>query len=347
MLVDTMLPMDDWRAVAAAAKLAEEIGYDGVKTHEIKHDPFAPLVLASVATERVQLSTGIVVAFPRSPMAVANIARDIHAASGGRFHLGIGSQVKGHNERRFSVPWTPPQPRMKEYVEALRAIWRCWETGEKLNYEGKHYNFTLMTPEFTPPRTGLPMFKVSIAAVGEAMLRLAGQVCDGVRLHGFCTRKYTEEVVLRHVQEGLERSGRRREDFELIGGGFIATGPDEAAVRERMDWVRYRVAFYGSTRTYHGVFAVHGLEDLGHKLHRMSLAGQWNEMAKEVPDEVVRLFAAVGTYDEIADAIAERFGGIADWITLDFPPGTDRDLQREVLAKVRRIPTALKTGRAA
>src|SRR5690606_676075 len=126
-----------------------------------------------------------------------------------------------------------------------------------------------------------------------------------------------EEVVMRHVQEGLERSGRKREEFELIGGGFIATGPDEAAVRERMDWVRYRVAFYGSTRTYHGVFAVHGLEDLGLKLHRMSLEGKWSEMAKEVPDDVVRLFAAVGTYDRIADAIAERFGGIADWITLD------------------------------
>jgi probable F420-dependent oxidoreductase len=346
LLVDTMLPMDGWSRVADVAKTAEAIGFDGVKTNELKHDPFAPLVLASVATERVQLSTGIVVCFPRSPMVVANIARDIHAASGGRFHLGLGSQVKGHNERRYSVPWTPPQPRMREYVQALRAIWRAWEEGEKLRFEGEHYNFTLMTPEFTPPKTGLPMFKVSIAAVGEAMLRLSGQVCDGVRLHGFCTRKYTEEVALKHVGEGLARSGRSAEDFEIIGGGFVATGPDEQAVRERMDWVRYRVAFYGSTRTYHGVFAVHGLDDLGHKLHRMSLDGKWNEMAKEVPDDVVRLFAAIGTYDELPKAIEERFGGIADSISLDFPPGTDPDLQRDVLARIRRIPGARRAKAA-
>ena len=347
MRVDTMLPMDDWRSVADVAKSAERLGFDGVKTHELKFDPFAPLVLASVATERVQLATGIVVCFPRSPMVVANIARDIHAASRGRLHLGLGSQVKGHNERRFSTPWTPPQPRMKEYVESLKAIWAAWENGEKLKFEGKHYNFTLMTPEFTPPRTGLPMFRISVAAVGEAMLRLAGQVCDGVRLHGFCTRKYTEEIVLKQVQEGLARSGRSRDQFEIIGGGFIATGQDEEAVRERMDWVRYRVAFYGSTRTYHGVFAVHGLEDLGHKLHRMSLDGKWNEMAAEVPDDVVRLFAAVGTYDEIAEAIEVRFGGIADWISLDFPLGTDLDLQRSIIGKIQRIPCAFRDTKAA
>ncbi len=338
MRVDTSLPEDDWHAVAAAAKLAEEVGFDGVRTNELRHDPFAPLVLASVVTERVRLSTSIVVAFPRSPMVVANISRDIHAASRGRFHLGIGSQVKGHNERRFSVPWTPPQPRMREYGESLRAIWAAWEEGEKLRYEGKHYNFTLMTPEFTPPKTGLPMFGMSVAAVGEAMMRLAGQTYDGVRLHGFCTRRYTEQVAFKNVAEGLRQSGRSTEGFEVIGGGFIATGPDEETVRKRMDWVRYRVAFYGSTRTYHGVFAQHGLEELGLKLHKMSLAGEWDKMAAEVSDDVVQLFAAVGTYDTIPQAIAERFGGVADWISFDFAPDTDPDRQREVLSKIKAIP---------
>ena len=332
MRVDTGLPLDDWRAAGRAARAAEELGYDGVVTAEIAHDPFTPLAFAALATERVQLGTGIVVAFPRSPMVVAQIAYDLHRHSGGRLHLGLGAQVKGHNERRFGVAWSAPAPRMREYVESLRAIWRCWELGEPLRYEGQHYRFTLMTPEFAPPRTGLGPIPVSIAAVGPAMLRLAGRVCDGVRLHGFATRKYLEEVCLPQIEEGLRASGRPRSRFEVWGGGFIATGADEDELRRQVEAIRYRIAFYGSTRSYHVVFAVHGWEELGMKLHHMSKRGEWSRMAAEVPDEVVRAFAAVATYDGIAAAIAERFGGIADTLTLQLAaePGRVAEIVRDV-----------------
>jgi probable F420-dependent oxidoreductase len=342
MRVETGIPMNDWRAVAQAARAAERAGFDSVVAFEIANDPLVPLAFAAAATERIGLGTGIVVAFPRSPMVVALSSFDLQRESGGRFHLGLGAQVKGHNERRFSVPWSAPAPRMREYVESLRAIWRCWEKREPLKYEGRHYRFTLMTPEFAPPPTGLPPIPVSIAAVGPAMLRLAGSHCDGVRLHGFATRKYLEEVCLPRLAEGLRRAGRPRSRFEVWGGGFICTGPDEEAVAREVEATRYRIAFYGSTRSYHGVLAVHGWEDLGLELHAMSKRGQWDRMAARVPDEVVRTFAAVGTHDEIASRIAERFGGLSDTVTLGFGRATPPERVAEIVAQVRRIPAAFQ-----
>lgn len=339
MRVETMLPLDDWRAAADAARAAEAAGFDGVETAEVAHDPFIPLAFAAAATERVRLSTGIAVAFPRSPTVMAQTAWDLQARSGGRFELGLGSQVKGHIERRFGVPWSPPVSRMREYVEALRAIWRCWEKGERLSYEGKHYRLTLMTPEFSPRPTGLPPVPVTIAAVGPDMLRMAGRVCDGVRLHGFCTRRYVEEVALPRLSEGLARSGRSRSEFEIRGGGFIATGPDSGAVERAREEIRYRVAFYGSTRTYAGVFAEHGLEDLSARLHRLSVSGKWREMPREISDDVLDLFLASGTYDTLVPSIRERFGGLVDVVSLAFPRGTPERLQRELIEDIRKIPT--------
>ena len=338
MRVETTVPLDNWRKVAEVTQRAEAAGFDGIMSAEIANDPFVPLAFAALASERIQIGTAIAVAFPRSPMVVANTCWDLHTQSKGRFVLGLGTQVKGHNERRFSVPWTPPVPRIREYVESLRAIWRTWSTGEPLKYEGKHYRFTLMTPEFSPPKNGLPPIPVTIAAVGPAMLKVAGRVCDGVRLHGFATRKYLEQVAVPQVMEGLEESKRDRKTFEFWGGGFIATGPDEAGVQKAIDEVRYRVAFYGSTRSYHGVFQLHGWDDLGMKLHEMSKLGKWNEMAKEVPDEVVRTFAACGTYGEIAKAVEARFGGLADSIALGFPGSTNAGLVKELVQDVKRIP---------
>jgi len=340
--IDTGIPMNDWKAAGAAARAAEDAGFDGVITAEIDHDPLIPLAFAAIATERIDLGTGILVAFPRSPMVVAGSAWDLHAASGGRFHLGLGAQVKGHNERRFSVPWSPPAPRLREYIHSLRAIWRCWEHGEPLHFEGDHYRFTLMTPEFSPRPTGLGPIPISIAAVGPAMMRLAARHCDGVRLHGFATRRYLEKVALPKVEEGLRVAGRDRSRFEIWGGGFIATGPDEAAVARALEEVRYRVAFYASTRSYHGVLAVHGWEELGLKLHAMSKRGEWQKLAAEVPDDVVRTFAAVGTYDEIPGAIAERFGGLVDSVTLGFPASAEEGRVREVIGRIQEIPNAFE-----
>ena len=322
MEVDTPIPLDDWRAIPEAARRAEALGFGGLMAPEIQYDPFIPLAFAAAATERVRLGTAVAIAFPRSPMMVANLSYDLARNSRGRFVLGLGTQVKGHNERRFSVRWESPGPRLKEYVESLRAIWRCWEKKEPLRYEGKFYQFTLMTPEFAPPPTGLPPIPVTIAAVQPYMLRLSGEVCDGVRLHGFCTKRYLETVCMPAIDEGLRRSGRERGRFEVWGGGFIATGKDSDEVRRAVEETRYRIAFYGSTRTYSGVLSLHG----------------WDEMAKVVTDEMVETFAAVAPYDGLVDALRERFGGLSDRVFLSFPRATSDGLIRELLTDIRRIP---------
>lgn len=347
MNVETGLPITDWRKVGPAAAAAEKAGFDGVMSFEIANDPFAPLAFAALATDRIRLGTAIAVCFPRSPMVVANTAWDLHVHSKGRFTLGLGTQVKGHNERRFSVPWSPPLPRLREYVESLRAIWRCWENEEKLEYEGEHYRFTLMTPEFRPPPSGLPPIPVSIAAVRPAMMKLAGRVCDGVRLHGFATRKYIAEVAMPGIEAGLAKAGRARETFEVWGGGFVVTGPDDEALARGREQIRYRIAFYGSTRSYHPVFAVHGWEDLGMKLHAMSKEGQWKQMAAEVPDDVLDTFCVTASYPELASKVEARFGGLTDSLTLGTPTGIPEGEARELIQDVRRIEspfTGFPTG---
>ncbi|MSP50966.1 MAG: TIGR03617 family F420-dependent LLM class oxidoreductase [Alphaproteobacteria bacterium] len=336
----TTIPQDDLNLVASGAKAAEDAGYDGIVAMENSHDPFLPLGIAATVTKRVELLTGIAIAFARSPMSAANIGWDLQVASKGRFVMGLGSQVKGHNERRFSVPWSPPAPRMREYVEALNAIWHCWKHGTKLDYRGKHYNFTLMTPNFVPEHPNYPIPPVTIAAVGPAMLKVAGAVCDGVRLHPFCTRKYMEDVVVLKLAEGWALSGRRRENFEITGGGFLATGADDAEVARSVESVRKRVGFYGSTKAYFPVLEVHGLRDLGEKLFQMSVKGQWADMAREISDDVVRLFAAVGRYDQIAAEIASRFGGISDSIFASISSTAPAGLPPDIIQDVRRIPAA-------
>jgi len=344
MRIETPLPLDDWRAVAPAAREAEEAGFDGVSSSEIAHDPFAPLAFAALATSRVRLGTAIAVAFPRSPTITAHLAWDLQAHSGGRFALGLGPQVKAHNERRFGVPWSAPVPRMREYVQALRALWHCWETGERLRFEGEHYRLTLMTPEFSPRPTGLPPVPVFVSAVGPGMLRFAGQHCDGVLLHGFCTRRYQEEVALPEVLRGLERAGRDRSTFEVWGGGFVATGPDADEVARQLEGIRYRIAFYGSTPSYAGVMRLHGWDELAERLHRLSREGRWDEMAGEVPDDVVHTFAAAAPYSGLARAVEERFGGLSDTLLLGLPGGTPPGLARELIADLRRIPSPCTAG---
>lgn len=338
MRVFGLLPQKDWRQAGPAAQAAEDAGFDAVMTVELNHDWYVPLAFAANATKRVELTPSVAVAFPRSPTVLAQQAWDLHANSGGRCMLGLGSQVKGHNERRFGIAWTAPAPRLRDYVRALRAVWQCWETRGKLDFDSPSYKLSLMTPDFSPEPTGLPMVPVAIAAVGEAMLRVAGQIADGVRLHPLCSRLYLEKVCLPNLMEGMRRAGRSRLHFDVHGGGFVVTGPDEATVAAGMQRVRRRIGFYGSTRTYMPILALHGLQDLGLKLHRLSVEGRWDIMADEVPDDVVRIFAACGTFGSIAGAIEQRFGGVADSIDLQFPSDTPAGLQRELLADIRRIP---------
>ena len=308
----------------------ETLGFTDLSAQENKQDAFLPLAIAATNSKAMHLRTSVSIAFARSPMSSAMLSWDIQAASKGRFTLGLGSQVKGHNVRRFSVPWSPPAPRIREYVQSVRAIWDCWENGTRLDYQGEHYQFSLMTPNFTPELLGTPVPRIQIAAVGPAMMKVAAEECDGVMLHGFCTRKYLQERIMPRLEKGLESAGRSRGQFEISGGGFVATGPDDEAVQKLFEWVRMRIGFYGSTPSYWPVFEVHGLEDLGLKLNEMSKKGQWDEMTKEISDDVVHLFAAVGRHDELVGALTDRFGGMTDIVGL--PEDTPPDVIQEVLA---------------
>lgn len=338
MRVSCVLPVEDWRACGPFARAAEECGFDSVQANELRHDPFAPLAFAAVETSRIELATSVAIAFPRSPMIVANQAWDLHRHSGGRFVVGLGTQVRAHNERRFSTPWIAPAARMGEYVQALRAIFRCWEHGEKLDFQGAHYRFSLMTPEFTPPACGLPLPPIEIAAVGELMLKTAARVADGVRLHGFATRAYLEQVVRPVLETELGKAGKTFSNFEVTGGGFIASGPNEATVREAAEKIRTRVAFYGSTPAYRGVFELHGLGELGQRLHAMSREGRWAEMPKLVPDDVLELFCARASYEALAEAVEQRFGGLVDTISLEFLPSDPPETRHRVIEAIQRIP---------
>ena len=328
MKINTGLPAHDLNAVGSAARAIEAQGFSGVSTQENRQDAFLPLAVAATSTKNLELRTSIAIAFARSPMVAANMSWDIQRASKGRFTLGIGSQVKGHNVRRFSVPWSAPAPRMREYVQAVRAIWDCWANGTPLNYQGEHYQFSLMTPNFTPEPCEQGVPKVQIAAVGPAMMKVAAEECDGVMLHVFCTGKYLHEVIIPRLNKGLENSGRTRADFEISGGGFVATGADDEAVHNMFEWVRKRVGFYGSTPAYWPVFEQHGWQDLGLKLNDMSKKGQWEHMTQAVSDDVVHEFCVAGRHDQIKEQIQQRFAGAVDVISL--PSDTPSDLLQEL-----------------
>lgn len=337
MQVMTTLPQENLRSVPDAARKAEQSGFDLIATMENRYDPFLALGVSAVTTERIGLGTAVAIAFPRSPMVVANTCWDLQTASQGRFVLGLGPQIRPHNEKRFSTPWSPPVPRMREYVQALRAIWRAWQLGEKLDFRGEHYTFTLMIPNFVPLSTDQPSVPITLAAVGPLSLRLAGEVADGVRLHPFCTRAYLEEEAMARIGEGMAKTSRTRESFQVTGGGFIATGATDAEVHEMAEWVRYRIAFYGSTPSYWPVLAHHGLDDLGHELNAMTKEGKWDQIAAEISDDVLHLFAAIARHDQLADAVEARFGGSADMVYASVSSDQRPDLPPDVIQDIQRI----------
>ena len=310
--VDTGMYAGKLEEAGEVARLAEERGYSGLSTAETAHDSFLPLVIAAEHTSRIQIGTSVAIAFPRSPMVTAMLSWDLQRYSKGRFILGLGTQVKGHNQRRFSVPWVPPAPRIREYVQSLKAIWHTFQTGEKLDFVGEHYSFTLMTPNFNPGPIDHPHIPVHIAAVNERNAFVAGEVCDGIKLHGFNTMKYTKDVLLPQVEAGLKKSGRGRKQFEICGGGFLATGRTMSEAEQAAQEVKRQISFYGSTRTYQRVFDHHGWGDTTATLHEMSLQGKWADMPAVIPDEMLHEFAVVAPYDKAVDAIKARYGGICD-----------------------------------
>lgn len=331
-IVEGGIPADDLWRVPAHARRMEALGYSAGISPETNRDAFLPLVMAAEHTTRLALGTSVAIAFPRAPMVVAQLSWDLQRFSKGRFFLGLGSQVRKHNEERFSVKWTPPVPRMREYIQTLRAIWDSWQTGSKASFVGEHYRYTYMTPFFNAGPLEQPRIPIAIAAVNPAMCRLAGEQCDSVRLHSFCTRRYLREAIIPNIAAGAAKVGRRAEEIELSGGGFIATGVDDHAVRKMVEWVRRQISFYGSTPSYHGVLDAEGWPELGPKLNALSREGKWDEMARSISDDVVAAFTAIGRYDEIVPRIRERFADVA---RIPFPmpreDARDEGLVRELL----------------
>ena len=306
----------DLGAVASEAAWAESMGYDGISSNETAHDPFLPLALAAAATSRLTLETRVAIAFPRSPMVVAYTSRDLQDLSKGRFRLGLGTQVKGHIERRFSTRWESPGPRLREYVQALRCIWDYWEKGNqrenRIDYQGRFYQFSLMTPFFSPGPSAYPAPRVFTGAVNAYNCRVAGEVSDGLMLHSLTSAEYVGQVVRPNLAQGALRAGRDPGAIQVGGGGFIVTGPNRASIRAALAEVRRRIAFYASTRTYFPVLECHGFAEVGQRLHQMSLSGEWAEMAELVSDEMLEAFAVTGEYDEVAEKFIQRYGGLLD-----------------------------------
>jgi probable F420-dependent oxidoreductase len=319
MYLDAALPNYDLRAVPQLARHLEDAGYDGLWTSETQHDPFLPLAVASTATDSLSLGTSIAVAFPRSPMVTAYTAWDIQKASAGRFILGLGSQVKAHNQRRFSVKFESPGPRLREVVLSLRAIWECWQRQTPLRFKGEFYNFDLMTPFFDPGPIEHPKIPVCIAGVNQYMCRIAGEVCDGLHVHPFHTTKYVREYVRPAVEEGLRASGRPIHDFAYATAAFVVVGDTELERAKNAEAVRQQIAFYASTRTYKPVLAAHGWEGIAPDLHQKSLEGDWKAMARLITDEMLDSIALSGTYGNIGIKLRERYTGLIDRIALYQP----------------------------
>ena len=324
---------------AAAARQIEELGFDGLTTPEAGHDPFLPLAIAAEHTSRVSLGTNVAIAFPRSPMSVAQTAWDLQQLSAGRFKLGLGTQVKGHNERRYGTPWTgPPGPRLREYLLCLKAIFATFQNGTKPQYfEGEHYKFTMLPPFFNPGPIDHPHVPLYISGLNPYMARLAGELCDGLRLHPLATLPFTKEVVLPAIEAGARKAGRAVSDVDIVGSPFLVTGRDEGELEAGKRGAKQQIAFYSSTRTYHAVLEYHGWGEVGRKLHEMSLEGKWGEMAPLISDEMLDAFAVVAPLDELVPRVRERWGGVLDTLFLGLPPAAQEDESR-----LREIIEALK-----
>jgi len=320
--------------IPQAVREAEAAGYDGVRTAEMNHDPFFPLLLAAEHSERLEISTSIAVAFARTPMILANIAHDLNAYSKGRFTLGLGSQIKPHITKRFSMPWHAPAPQMRELVLAMRAIWANWYEGKPLEFVGKYYTHSLMTPAFTPENKDYGAPRVVLAAVGPHMTEVAGEVADGMIIHPFSTVPYIDAVTLPAIERGLAKAGRQRGDFEISYSSFVVTGRDEAEFAASRKAAKERIAFYGSTPAYKGVLDSIGAGELQPELNRMSKQGRWQEMGTLITDDVLGAFAVVGEPSSIAPEMLRRYGRFTDRTSASFPVSDAR--QREEIIRALR-----------
>lgn len=332
--VDTGISSQLARVPEDASSL-EGQGYDGCWSAEINHDPFLPLMLAAEHTSRVELGTSIAVAFARNPMTVANVSWDLQAYSKGRFILGLGSQIQAHIEKRFSMPWSRPVHRMREFVLALRAIWSCWQDGTKLQFEGDFYTHKLMTPMFVPEPAAYGFPKIFIAAVGEAMTEMCGEMADGMLGHAFTTKRYLDEVTIPTLLRAIKRSGRDRRDFQLMCPVFVVTGEREAELQAAAAATRKQIAFYGSTPAYRKVLEMHGWGDLQDELRGLSLQGDWDAMGALIDDEILDAFAVVAPIDDLAAKLRRRCDGAIDRVLLGLPKTVPAAKVAEILHELR------------
>jgi probable F420-dependent oxidoreductase len=350
MIVESLLPLGkldpglrepetplDIRRFAELAEVAEDVGLDAVLVEETKDDPFQLLAVGAVATSRIGLGTSVAMAFPRSPTVTAMSAWSLQKLSGGRFVLGLGTQVRAHIERRYGGRWSAPAPWMRDYVNAMRAVWRCWQHGEPLRFESEHYDLDLMVPLFDPGPIDHPTIPVHVAAIGPNMCAVAGEVADGVRLHPVCTPRFIDEEVLPNVERGATRAARPMSAIEICMKPLVGTAPDEATLEQVTETVRARVGFYLSTPSYRRTFRLHEWGDIAERASVLSRERRWDELPGLVHDEMLHEVATIGTYDQIADRLNERYAGRVDRIEFSIPVSSPDDADRfaEILGRLR------------
>lgn len=333
MKLDAALAPVQLTGVPVVAKAAEEIGFDALWTQETQHNPFLPCALIAEHTRKLHMGTAIAVSFARSPADLAYTAWDLAAQSGGRFILGLGTQVKGHIEKRFGMPWPEsPVVKLREQIQVIRAFWDCWQNDTKLRFNGEYYKIRLMSPFFNPgplppsvyEEGGIPIY---IAGVNTGLAKLAGEVCDGFHAHPFNSPRYLREVILPAIEKGAARAGRKRADVSVSVTAFAATTPEEE------NFARAQISFYASTPTYRSVFALHGWEDVAEKLSAHAAKSDWGEMFGLVTDEILRTFCLVTDADSLPAKLQERYEGIADRLTLytPFVPGEKDDFWKAMI----------------
>jgi len=330
--VDASLLAGSIDEIARTAAAAESVGFDGIQTAEAAHDPFLPLLAAAEHSKRLDLATSIAVAFPRSPMITAYTAWDLQRYSKGRFILGLGTQVRGHNIRRFSIPWDKPGPRLREVILSLRAIWDCWQNGTPLDFEGEYYRFSLMTPFFNPGPQSDPHVPIYIAGVNRYICKLAGELCDGFFVHPLHSVRYVDEIVKPLIAAGAERAGRNAEDCKLSASCFVVAGGNPQELANAAEAIKQQIAFYASTPAYAPVFAAHGWEQTATELTELSRQGRWGDMGTLISDEMLAEFAVVGRREDIAARLREKYHGRVDRVSpyLPFSADTDPDWWRDL-----------------
>jgi probable F420-dependent oxidoreductase len=329
------VPLED---IEDAARAGEVAGYDGLWTGETNHDPFLTSMNAARGTATADVGTSIAIAFGRTPMVLASTAFDLARYSQGRFVLGLGSQIKPHIERRFSMPWSHPAPRMREMVQAIRAIWDCWQNGTKLDFQGEFYTHTLMTPFFSPEPLTVGLPRIFVAGVGEIMTEVAGEVADGYFAHAFTTERYLREVTLPALQRGADKAGHQDlSHLTVCGPSFVAVGRTDEELATAIEGTKKQIAFYASTPAYRMVLDLHGFGDIQPELTRLSKAGGWDQMTELIDDDVLHAFAVVGTPTEVAEGVVKKYEGAVDRITFYGPYAHAADVMPEVLTAVKEL----------